>query len=196
MPIIPIPDTSYELRDLTLAHQAQVEKIVRKPGFYFALFQGNKAPHWSDDPIENIRTYLMIAEWQAKSEKNERTSYIMGVFKENTDMLIGMTVLVKIDPKDPSFEGKDLSKALELGYFIDPDYQGQGLSGKASQTIIDWAKNNIGLKTVYAQADPTNAPSCRTIQKLNFEQIAALPKSDFLTKDGQPAGRLIFSRAA
>ena len=56
-----------------------------------------------------------------------------------------------------------------LGYGIHGEYRGNGLSGEASEVVIDHSfKSYIQLRRIRAHTDARNAASRRVLEKLGF----------------------------
>jgi ribosomal-protein-alanine N-acetyltransferase len=70
-----------------------------------------------------------------------------------------------------------------LGYGIHGEYRGNGLSGEASEVVIDHSfKSYIQLRRIRAHTDARNAASIRVLEKLGFSCEGIL-RSDVFVKD-------------
>lgn len=58
----------------------------------------------------------------------------------------------------------------DLGFLIDPDYRRQGLTFEACEAVLDYAKNELGFSSVQARINPSNIPSVKLFEKLNFHK--------------------------
>lgn len=65
---------------------------------------------------------------------------------------------------------------LELGYIIDPDYQGQGLGYETSKAAMDLAMSK-GHRHFFVEIDPRNAVSFALAKKLGFHLISSSQNS-------------------
>ncbi|WP_440057017.1 GNAT family N-acetyltransferase (plasmid) [Pseudoalteromonas sp. T1lg65] len=57
----------------------------------------------------------------------------------------------------------------ELGFVLDPQFQGQGYAFEASQAVIDYAFNVCGYHKLIATVTQGNTPSHNLLKKLGFE---------------------------
>ncbi|MHA2323469.1 MAG: GNAT family N-acetyltransferase [Candidatus Thorarchaeota archaeon] len=111
------------------------------------------------------------AEWEA------RTRFVMGVWLKEEKMYIGE---IWIEPKKwevPSFE---------LGYFIEPGYQGKGLAYEASNRAMKFLFEDLQAHKVIVITRDTNERSWRLADRLGFVKEGHLRESG--TKDGKRWG--------
>lgn len=54
----------------------------------------------------------------------------------------------------------------ELGYWLLPEMQGKGFAFEAAVKVIEYAFNELNLKTLVSYIDETNQPSIRLAQRL------------------------------
>ncbi len=55
---------------------------------------------------------------------------------------------------------------LEVGWLIDPRFQGQGIATEAGRAALDWCFRSLGAERVCSLIHPENGPSIRVAQKL------------------------------
>lgn len=79
----------------------------------------------------------------------------------------------------------------EIGYLLNPAYQGSGLMQEAIEAVIDYGFKIIGLHSIQANVQPKNVASINLLLKNNFVQEAYF-KEDHLHK-GSFADTVIFS---
>ncbi|MHA2201707.1 MAG: GNAT family N-acetyltransferase [Candidatus Thorarchaeota archaeon] len=111
------------------------------------------------------------AEWEA------RTRFVMGVWLMEEKMYIGE---IWVEPKKwevPSFE---------LGYFIEPGYQGKGLAYEASNRAMKFLFEDLQAHKVIVITRDTNERSWRLADRLGFVKEGHLRESG--TKDGKRWG--------
>ncbi|TYQ15270.1 UNVERIFIED_CONTAM: ribosomal-protein-alanine N-acetyltransferase [Acetivibrio alkalicellulosi] len=60
-------------------------------------------------------------------------------------------------------------KMFEIGYIIMRQYWRQGITSEAVERIISYAKDTLGLKTLYAKHANDNIASGRILEKQGFE---------------------------
>lgn len=58
----------------------------------------------------------------------------------------------------------------EIGYDLLPAYHRQGIMREAAARVIDYGFTELGLTTIDALVNPRNAPSCRLLEELGFQQ--------------------------
>ena len=69
---------------------------------------------------------------------------------------------------DLCFKGLSPDGAVEIGYGLLPEYEGQGYATEAVKAVTDWALAQPGVNTVEAETDPDNAASQRVLAKCGF----------------------------
>ncbi len=65
-----------------------------------------------------------------------------------------------------NFDWKKLD--CELAYWIDRDYQGQGITTMSIQTLVEYALEEWGMERIYLRIDGVNKGSRRVAQKSGF----------------------------
>jgi ribosomal-protein-alanine N-acetyltransferase len=63
-----------------------------------------------------------------------------------------------------------------LGYWVDSNYAGRGLASAAVQTIVETARDVLGLHRIEASTLLHNAGSQRVLLKAGFRQIGMAPR--------------------
>ncbi|AYL96283.1 GNAT family N-acetyltransferase [Mucilaginibacter celer] len=79
----------------------------------------------------------------------------------------------------------------EIGYLLNPAYQGHGLMQEAVEVTIRYAFNDLGLHSIQANVEPENIASINLLLKNNFAQEAYF-KEDHM-HNGRFADTVIFS---
>ncbi len=85
--------------------------------------------------------------------------------------IIGVCDLHKISQKN---------KKASIGYWIDKDYEGQGLASKAVGALIEIAFKELGLKKLSIYAQKENIKSQNLAQRLAFKKVALLEAHLFM----------------
>lgn len=67
-----------------------------------------------------------------------------------------------------SFKGLDTHGMVEIGYGMDPEYQGKGLMTEAVSAVIRWASERPGITSIEAETAPDNIASQRVLEKAGF----------------------------
>lgn len=86
--------------------------------------------------------------------------------------------------------GKDIT-IRDVGWYIDPSYQGKGYATEAAQAMIDYMFKEVEIVKIYSGAVKDNFSSCRIFEKLGFNKVGeVLEESPYTFYDGL----LTFSR--
>ena len=67
------------------------------------------------------------------------------------------------------FHGPAQNGAVEIGYGIEPEFEGHGYATEAAKALVNWAFEQPGVEAVEAEAEESNAASLRIIEKLGFQ---------------------------
>lgn len=84
-------------------------------------------------------------------------SITWGITTKESDVLIGSICLWNFS--------KD-KKTAEVGYALDPEFQGKGIMSEALKATLDFGFNQRGFETIEAYTDYRNIPS-KTLLKLH-----------------------------
>ncbi len=85
--------------------------------------------------------------------------------------------------------GEDIA-IRDVGWFIDPNYQGKGYATEASKAMIDYMFKEVEINKISSGAVKDNIGSCRIFEKLGFTKIDEVEEeSPYTFYDG----KLIFS---
>lgn len=69
---------------------------------------------------------------------------------------------------DLGFKGPVKKHAVEIGYGVLPEYEGQGYTTEAVQAMTQWAFQQKDVVFVEAETDPENKASQRVLEKCGF----------------------------
>ncbi len=67
-----------------------------------------------------------------------------------------------------SFKGLNADGAVEIGYGINDEYQGQGYATEAVNAAVLWALQQPGVTRVEAETESSNIASQRVLEKCGF----------------------------
>ena len=67
-----------------------------------------------------------------------------------------------------SFKGLNDQGMVEIGYGMNPEYQGKGLMTEAVSAVVRWAAAQPGVLTIEAETAPDNIASQRVLAKAGF----------------------------
>jgi ribosomal-protein-alanine N-acetyltransferase len=86
-------------------------------------------------------------------------SITWGIAPKESDVLIGTICLWNFS--------KD-KKTAEVGYGLDPKFQGKGIMGEALKATLDFGFNQRGFETIEAYTDYRNIPSKKLLKFYGF----------------------------
>ncbi len=72
---------------------------------------------------------------------------------------------------DPDYLRDLAPGAVELGYYILPEFRRRGLAEEAARGMMDWAAQNFGVRRFVVSIGPANAASVAMAAKLGFARI-------------------------
>jgi len=149
------------LRQFTMIDAEFIMELVNEPSF-----------------IQNIgdRGVRTIADAEKYLANGPISSYakngfgLLAVTLTDTGQPIGMCGLIK----------RDTLEDVDIGYAFLPDFWSKGYAFESVNSVIDHAKEVMGLKRVVAIVDPANAGSIRVLEKIGmtFEKMVKLSEDD------------------
>ncbi|SET42658.1 ribosomal-protein-alanine N-acetyltransferase [Natronincola peptidivorans] len=122
---------------------------------------------WSSDPKAvkymqwDLHTSINVTkEWLTTEEKaiDSDNHYNWGFVLKKTGCLIG----------SGGFYYNAECKMFEIGYIIMRQYWGQGITSEAAEKIISYAKDTLGINTLYGKYAKDNIASGCILEKLGF----------------------------
>jgi len=81
---------------------------------------------------------------------------------------------------------------LTLGYWVLPEFRGQGLASDALRTLSDWCLDKDGVHRLNLFIETWNQPSARAALSAGFEYEATLKKWEFV--GGEPHDMMVYAR--
>lgn len=70
---------------------------------------------------------------------------------------------------DLCFKGPPKNGAVDIGYGVNKEFEGQGYATEATKQLCDWAFTQKGVYFITAETDPENAASQRVLAKCGFK---------------------------
>ncbi len=132
----------------------------------------------NSDSLKKAEDFLTVS---LDKEKNNEGFYFYARDIKTND-LIGYLCVKTIDYR--------ISKC-ELGYFIDEDYQGKGITSKMVSNALDFCFNKLMLNKVFICTSEVNLASQRIALKHNFKQEGIL-RDEFRNGDGELQNTVYF----
>ena len=80
--------------------------------------------------------------------------------------------------------GEDIT-IRDVGWYMDPTYQGKGYATEASKAMIDYMFKEVEINAISSGAVKDNLASCRIFEKLGFNKIGeVIEESPYTFYDG------------
>ena len=148
------------------------------PEEFFNLIDKNKSHIEKTFPVtlancldlEKTKEFIVL---NREKEKNKEWFYFF-TRDIKTNNLIGYLCVKSID--------YHISKC-ELGYFIDKDYQGKGITSKLVSETLEFCFNTLNMNKVFICTSKINKASQQIALKHHFKQEGIL-REEFKTSDG------------
>ena len=96
---------------------------------------------------------------QKNKENRNRTQFTFSIKENNSKEIAGLIILKNIDTK--------LQQA-EFAYCIEKKYRAKGLTSKAVQQVVNFAINELSIRTFEIIVHNTNIGSCKVAEKNGF----------------------------
>ena len=131
----------------------------------------------SDSP-ENAENFISVS----KDKEKNSEGYYFYAREIDTNDLIGYLCVKTIDYR--------ISKC-ELGYFIDEDFQGKGITSKMVSHALEFCFNELLMNKVFICTSEVNVASQSIALKHNFKQEGIL-RDEFRNGDGELQNTVYF----
>ncbi len=136
---------------------------------------------------DTINKYIDRPKQTSLEESQQFITRINNGIKENKSMYWAITI-----KDNPQLIGticlwhfSDDKKTAEIGYELNPDFQGQGIMNEALKKVIELAFQTIGITTIEAYTHKDNTKSTSLLLKNNFS-------IDVTRKDEENINNIIF----
>lgn len=77
------------------------------------------------------------------------------------------------------------SRKAEIGYWLAPDHHGQGYGTEATERVVGYAVDQLGLHRIAARVFEYNEPSKRLLEKVGFTQEGVHRDGEFIDGEWQ-----------
>ena len=144
------PRPQITIRPLQLKDAQSIYKNVRDKAIVQYTIQ-IPYPYRSTDAVKFIKS--------SQKAWKEKSAYILGIGVKDTETIIGVVSLSRIDKKN---------KNCELGYWLGKKYWRKGIASSAVKMALDFAFNKLKMHRVYASTFASNTASLRVLEKNNF----------------------------
>jgi [ribosomal protein S5]-alanine N-acetyltransferase len=153
------------LRDFTSADWPAVQAYADRPEVY--RFQP-----WGPTTSDEAHGYVQTA--IAQAQQLPRTDYQLAIVLVATGDVIGAGSLVI---------HSQLHRHGEIGYFLHPDYWGQGYATEVGRCLLGFGFRTLGLHRIIGTCDPRNIASGRVLERIGMHLEGRLREVMFL-RDG------------
>jgi len=118
--------------------------------------------------IQEPRYENKVASIQSQENDNK---YTWSIFLKGTNTVIGQITCFSKDGKPENIK--------DVGWYLDPDYQGNGYATEAAIAMMDFMFNEVGITDVETSAAEINPGSWKIMEKLGFEYVGTKQSSFF-----------------
>lgn len=199
---------AYKMDDVTKGDAVTIGKWASDPRFFYvyinsgisesepekAAKSGVKYAEGCDQALQGRKSNLKLSEFEGSLPTRLLDKGVSELFnqavkittpwdnvwtkglRDENDKLCGLTVLM---------HEKKTGKT-EIGYMLDPDYQGKGLATSMVMSTLDWARDNTNLSRLKADVDPANGASCGILKKLGMVNTEYKEVGPYKNRDGSP----------
>ena len=167
------------LKKSTMEEQKRLWEILMMPEVNALYLTGgkkhaNNSDHWT---------------WE-----NQEKYYVSKVSKANNGEIFCWSVFLKdgtvIGQVSAQEAGDDIT-VRDVGWYIDPMYQGKGYAYEAAKAMIDYMFNEVKINKIESCAAKDNIASCKLFEKLGFKKVGEEElDSPYTFNDG----KIVFSK--
>ena len=97
------------------------------------------------------------------NSQEDSQRYTWSIFLKDTDTVIGQMTCQQKD--DEPLDIRD------VGWFIDPNYQGHGYAKEAATKVLDFMFNEVGISSIKTSAAEINPGSWKLMESLGFKYV-------------------------
>lgn len=115
------------------------------------------------EPRSLERVHEVLARDAAATRLADSEDFIQPAIRDASGRLIG-TMYFKLSNVE--------DKTAEIGWLLDPRFQGRGYAKEAAALLLDLGFGELGLHRVYAELDPRNAASVALCLRLGMRHEA------------------------
>lgn len=128
---------------------------------HFILANGKRLKRYFPVTLSSNQTLEQSVEYIALRNKEieEKTNFTFAIRNKNSQQIVGLIILKKIDWE---------KKQGEFAYCIGAEFEGKGLTSFAVNQMIQFAFEDLGLKTLQIIAHKTNLGSINVAVKSGF----------------------------
>ncbi len=158
----PTPDRIFEKNNLTKANINDLKQA--RTIFMKQLNDWERQRPFYDKKIESINA------------GDDSQKYTWSIFLKNGEP-IGQTI---VQSKD---EYPDKPEIRDVGWFINPKYQGNGYATEAALTVLEFMFEEVGIEQIITSAAIDNPGSWKIMERLGFERTGEKQSTYFDDED-------------
>ena len=149
-----------DLKPSSMAEQKRLWEILMIPEVNKVYLtsgkkHANNPDHWTWETQEKF--------YQSKVDKALNPDvFCWSVFLKDTDIVIGQVSAQE--------SGEDIT-IRDVGWFIDPAYQGKGYATEAARAMIKFMFEEVDINKIESSAVRDNVASCNIFKKLGFTHL-------------------------
>ena len=102
-------------------------------------------------------------------EQEDWAKFTWSIFLKDTDIVIGQ---ITCQPKD-----EEPLDVRDVGWYIDPAYQGQKFASEAAEAVLDFMFNEVEISEIKTGAADINPASWKIMEKLGFVFTGTKPST-------------------
>jgi ribosomal-protein-alanine N-acetyltransferase len=162
----PLPPVGTRLETPRLALRAarpsdvtEIRALLRRNGEHLRPWTPAPAP--GEDPTSLTALSRTVLRHRGEWKRGEAFVFFVAK-RERGEPLIGRVALFGVM--------RGVFQNAYLGYWIDKEHQGKGMTTEAVAAAVDFAMREAALHRVQAAVMPINAPSLRVLAKLGFRR--------------------------
>ncbi|OAX45442.1 GNAT family N-acetyltransferase [Paenibacillus sp. AD87] len=123
---------------------------------YTSMTEVTEHTAWGPNTEENTRDYV---EFVLNSQQTQpREGFELAICLKKEGILIGGV-------------GLHIEKTnAEIGYVLNPVYQGKGYAAEAARAMLGFGFNTLGVHRIYAKCRPNNKASEKVMQKIGMQR--------------------------
>jgi RimJ/RimL family protein N-acetyltransferase len=114
-------------------------------------------PEWPGDAL------ALLPIWKTQLESNPNYEMLGGTMIDRAERVAVGQMSFRAVEEEPG--------TVELGYGVNPSYQGRGYATEMAGALVRWARRRPDIQRITSACLEDNVPSIRVLQKAGFRQI-------------------------
>jgi RimJ/RimL family protein N-acetyltransferase len=120
--------------------------------------------------LEEVTARLHRADVTRSTLDEPGQAIVLAVVRRDDEVLVGDVMLAWTSREHASGE---------IGYVLNPDYQGHGYATEAANTVLQLGFDGLGLHRIIARIDARNNASAAVLQRIGMRQEAYLRENEW-----------------